>query len=68
MGELLQADLTVTIEALKDIDAIPFTLDAVQVGRVVGAKATFDINELEDGQIEISEAIFAPKPEKKPRG
>ena len=49
-SELMEADITFTIRAKRDIDAIPFSIDAILVGAAAEPKATFLVNELEDGE------------------
>jgi hypothetical protein len=48
--EMLQADIVYTLEMKRDLDAIPFSIEAILVGFAAEAKATFNVNELEDGE------------------
>ncbi len=48
--ELLQADIEFTIEAKRDLDAIPFSLTALMFQGSSEASATLHINGIEDGQ------------------
>ncbi|MCP3977889.1 MAG: M1 family metallopeptidase [bacterium] len=48
--ELLHADVTFTMQAKRDLDAIPFSLIATVIGMAPDKRATLYVSEIEDGQ------------------